>query len=105
MKTYTEDDLRRAFQAGKEYGKFIEKDEYAPFITELDEDEYIGSLEIEQEEETVSFTYSFLRRKLEWSDICELTGVDYYAINNGFEIKDSEVFEIKESKAKEYNLI
>lgn len=47
---YTEDDLRRAFQAGKEYGEFIERDDYAPFITELDEYEYIQSLNLEQED-------------------------------------------------------
>lgn len=56
-------------------------------------------------EETVSFTYSFLRRKLDWEDFCDLTGIDYYAKRNGFEIKDNEVFEITESNAKKYNLL
>jgi len=102
MKTYTENDLRKLVE--------LIDDSYRPYTR----DNFQGSNVLEEflrgdfenlKEETVSFTYSFLRRKLEWSDICELTGVDYYAINNGFEIKDSEVFEIKESKAKEYNLI
>lgn len=102
---YTENDLRKAFQAGKEYGKFIERDEYAPFITEMDEDEYIYSLNPVAEEEKISFSFSFLRRKLDWEDFCDLTGIDYYATRNGFEIKDTETFEITESKAKQYNLI
>jgi hypothetical protein len=57
------------------------------------------------EEDKVSFTYSFLRRKLEWEKFCDLTSVDYYATRNGFEIEDNEIFYVTESKAKEFNLI
>ena len=57
------------------------------------------------EEDKISLTYSFLRRKLDWEAFCDLTGIDYYAKANGYEIKDSEIFEITESKAKQYNLI
>lgn len=56
-------------------------------------------------EDKISFTYSFLRRKIDWEKFCDLTGIDYYAKANGFEIKDSEVFYITESKAKQFNLI
>lgn len=103
MKTYTEEDLRLAFQAGSERGAFIQSGSY--FDAPLDEDEYIESLNPKIEEETIPFSYSFLRRKLEWEQFCDLTGVDYYATRNGYEIKDTEIFNIKESKAKEFNLI
>lgn len=56
-------------------------------------------------EDNISFTYSFLRRKIDWEEFCKLTGVDYYATRNGFEIKDSDIFYITESKAKQFNLI
>lgn len=103
MKTYTEEDLRLAFQAGRERGAFDQAGNY--FDAPLDEDEYIESLNPKIDEETIYFSYSFLRRKLDWKQFCDLTGVDYYAIRNGYEIKDTENFPIKESKAKEFNLI
>lgn len=59
----------------------------------------------EVEEDKISFTYSFLRRKIDWEQFCDLTGIDYYAIRNGYEIKDDEIFYITESKAKQFNLI
>lgn len=102
---YTEEDLRKAFRAGIERGIFLEKDEYAPFYIPLDEDDYIEGLNTVVEEDKISFTYSFLRRKIEWEQFCDLTGIDYYAIANGYQIKDDEVFYITESKAKQFNLI
>lgn len=99
---YTEEDLRKLVE--------LIDDSYRPYTR----DNFQGSNVLEEflrgdfenlKEETVSFTYSFLRRKLEWSEFCDLTGVDYYAKNNGFEIEDTEIFNISESKAKEYNLI
>jgi hypothetical protein len=88
---YTEKDLRKAFHAGSIRGIFLEKDEYAPFYIPLDEDEYIDNLkETVVEEDEVSFTYSFLRRKIDWEEFCDLTGFLFY---------------ITESKAKRFNLI
>lgn len=103
MKTYTEQDLRLTFKAGHERGMFDAYKSY--FDAPLDEDEYIESLKEKVVEETYPFLYSFLRRKLDWEKFCELTGVSYYAKNEGYEIKDYEVFEITESKAKEYGLL
>lgn len=103
---YTEEDLRKAFRAGVERGEFLERDEYAPIYIVDTEDEYIDSLNVKTvDEDKVCYSYSFLRRKLEWEDFCELTGIDYYATRNGFEIKDTELFYITESKAKEFNLL
>lgn len=56
-------------------------------------------------EEEISFTYSFLRRKLDWMKFCELTGTNEYCRKEGREIEDSDIFYITESKAKEYNLL
>jgi hypothetical protein len=104
MKKYTEEDLRKAFVAGLERGAFVQSGSY--FDAPLDENEYIESLNPKEvEEDKIYFTYSFLKRKLEWEQFCELTGVDYYATRNGFEIKDTDIFYVIESKAKQFNLI
>lgn len=101
MKTYTEEDLRKAFRAGIGYG--LVDSYYSPT---LDEDEYIESLKEEVAVDVlIPFSYGFLRRKMEWGIFCELTGVGYYALREGYEIKDSELFEISELNAKKYNLI
>ncbi len=108
MKTYTEQDIREAFRAGIERGGFLERDEYAPFHTPLDEDEYIDSICGEKEikeEKKIPYTYYYLSQTLSWEKFCDLTGIDYYAKANGYEIKDSEIFFIVESKAKKFNLI
>lgn len=101
---YTEEDLRKAYQAGYKRGMFDHSSNY--FDAPLDEKEYIESLSKKEVfEPKVSFTYSFLRRKLNWEQFCDLTGISYYAKANGFEIKDNEIFYFTESKAKEFNLI
>ena len=106
MKTYTEQDIRKAFQAGNFRGAYLEANEYAPFTIPFDEDDYIENLnEKEVEEDKVSFTYSFLRRKLDWMDFCELTGTNEWAKKEGREFKDDEIFYTTESKAKQFNLI
>jgi hypothetical protein len=103
MKTYNEEDLRKAFQAGHERGAFDQAGNY--FDAPLDEDEYINSLNEVFKEEKIPFSYGFLRRILDWEDFCDLTGVDFYATRNGYVIEDRENFYILESKAREYNLI
>lgn len=103
MKTYTEQDLRLAFRAGIDMGKHIQAGNY--FDKPLDEDEYIESLNVEIKESTIGFTYGYLKRKFDWDDICAITGLSYYCRNEGYEIEDSEVFQVKESIAKQFNLI
>jgi len=104
MKTYNEEDLRKSYEQGAiDYCKSPKS--INTFLSE-DVDKYIDSLnEVSKEEEKIPFSYGFLRRKLDWEDFCDLTGVDYYAKRNGFVIEDNETFEISESKAKEFNLI
>ncbi len=103
MKRYTEQDLRLAFQAGIDMGKHIQSGNY--YDKPLDEDEYIESLYFEIEESTIGFTYEYLKLKLDWLDICKITGLNEYCRSEGYEIKDSEVFNIKESIAQQFNLI
>ena len=102
---YTEEDLREAFRAGEMRGAFNQAGNY--FDAPLDEGEYIESLStvVKNEEEEILFSYGFLRRKLDWEDFCDLTGIDYYAKRNGFLIEYNDTFKILKSKAKEYNLI
>ncbi len=101
MKTYTEQDLRLAFQAGEDFGRHNAYDSNL-----LDEDEYIESLNLEVEEEsTIGFTYEYLKLKLNWDNICAITGLSYYCKSEGCIIENSEVFRIKKSIAKQFNLI
>lgn len=101
---YTEEDLRKAFKAGSERGAFDHAGNY--FDAPFDEDEYIESLNKSVvEEDKISFTYSFLRRKLDWEQFCDLTGTNEWAKNEGVEFKDTDIYYITESKAKQFNLI
>jgi len=107
MKKYTEEDLREAFRAGIVRGEFLERDEYAPFHTPLDEDDYITNIfgEKRTEENKIPFTYSYLQIKLDWEKFCDLTGIDYYAKANGYQIEDTEIFYVTETKARKFNLL
>lgn len=80
-------------EEGREWGKLVNK------LQEFNFDKAVI------EEDKISFTYSFLRRKIDWEQFCNLTGIDYYAKANGYQINDNEVFYIAESKAKKLNLI
>lgn len=71
---YTEEDLRKAFRAGIQRGYFDGENNY--FDAPFDEDEYIESLNPSVEEDKISFTYSFLHRKLDWLTFYNLTGTN-----------------------------
>lgn len=103
MKTYTEEDLRKLVDLIYESYRGVTRDNTNGYF--ILEDFLKNGFKEEVEEETVSFTYSFLRRKIDWEQFCDITGIDYYATRNGFEIKDHEIFEIKESIAKQYGLL
>lgn len=100
---YTELDLRKAYQLG--YDRALALEGY-PIEDTLTEDEYIDSLKLSVvEEDKISFTYSFLRRKMDWEDFCKLTGTSEWYKSEGGEIKDTDIFYVTESKAKQFNLI
>lgn len=104
MKTYTEEDLRKLVDLIDESYRGVTRDNTNG--SEILEDFLLnGFTEEKVEEDTIGFTYSFLRRKMDWLEFCELTGTNEWALREGFEIKDDEVFYITESKAKEFNLI
>ena len=103
---YTEEDLReKTLQAMlcvmQEYS-FHNESTVLEFHKEWYNDNFKESV---VEEDKISFTYSFLRRKIDWEEFCDLTGIDYYSIANGYKINDDDVFYITESKAKQFNLI
>ena len=101
---YTEEDLRKAFQAGCARGAHNQSGNY--FDAPLDEDEYIESLKDKKEElKTIPFTYFHLHNQLGWERFCDLTGTSIYARKEGYEIEYDEVFFISESDAKKFNLI
>ncbi len=102
MKKSLEEKLRDAFRAGRASGLHT-----SYYDAPLDEDEYIDSLKKSKEliEDKVSFTYSFLMRKLSWGEFCDLTGTNEWAKNEGGEFKDNDIYYVTESKAKQFNLI
>ena len=70
MKTYTEQDLRLAFRAGINMGKYFEaKDKY--FKPKGIED-VIDELNPENRESTIGFTYGHLKRKFDWDTIINI---------------------------------
>ena len=103
---YTEEDLKektlQAMIAVMQEYSFHNESTVLEFHKEWYNDNFKESV---VEEDKISFTYSFLRRKLDWLEICELTGLSEYCRAEGYEIKDDEVFYITESKAKQFNLI
>lgn len=103
---YTEKDLRLAFKAGIERGAFLERDEYAPFRKPLDEDDYIESLKPQpKEEKEIPITYGLIKATCGWSEFCDVTGGNHYAINEWGDFEDREVSYITESQAKQLNFI
>lgn len=103
MKTYTEKDLRKL-------AEFID-DAYRPYTSNniegsvVVEDFLEGLYSDRQDEEEITFSYSFLRRKLGWEEFCDLTGINRYAKAEGYEIKNTDTFQIKESKAVKFGLL
>ena len=53
----------------------------------------------------IDLTFGYLKLKLSWDTICNITGLSYYCQNEGYNINDSEVFSINIDLAKELNLI
>jgi len=100
---YTEEDLRKLAE--------LIDDAYRPYTTNNVEAHFIidnfiqNGFEKPEEEKTIPITYGLLNRKIDWEDLHTLIGVGYYALNEGFEIKDTEVFDIKVSDAEKYGLI
>lgn len=56
------------------------------------------------EEKTIGFTFGHLKMAIRWEYLHDIIGVDYYA-QREHSFDENEVFEIKESVAREYNLI
>ena len=106
IKTYTEEDLRLAFRAGAtEYcisfaslHTFLENSEK--------EDEYIESLNPQtKEEKDIPVTFFQIKNNIGWSEWCNVTGGNHYALNEGYSPSDSEVFYCTRSQAIELGII
>ena len=98
-KKYTEEDLRKAFQAGHERGVFDGQGNY--FDAPLDEDEYIESLNPKPiQEKTIPITYGLIKAVCGWSRFCDVTNGNHYAINEFGDLPDNEIFHITQ---KEYD--
>jgi hypothetical protein len=60
--------------------------------------------EKKEEEKTVPITLAIIKAICGWSKFCDVTGGNHYALKE-FGISDREIFDVKESHAKELNLI
>lgn len=67
------------------------------FILEMDDEEKIV-------EETIPINFGTLSRKIDWNELHGIIHVGYYAMQEGFEIKDTEIFQIPLSVVEKYNL-
>lgn len=100
--TFTVDDLREAYNAGRLFG---EHNSY--FDKPLDENEWIEMYTKEPEpelEETIPVTLALIKKVCGWSEFCDVTGGNHYALKE-FSISDREVFDVKISHAKKLCLI
>ena len=98
MRTYTEEDLRTLAS--------LIDDAYRPYTSNNVEgqdvvENFIKGIIPKTEENKIPMTYGFLRSRIGWEAFCDITGIDYYAKREGYEIKDDEVFYLTESQVKD----
>lgn len=58
-----------------------------------------------RDRECVPITYFQIKEGPGWSRYCDVTGGNHYALNEGFEPKDSEVFRIQRKHARKLGFI
>ena len=97
MRTYTEEDLRILAS--------LIDDAYRPYTSNNVEgqdvvENFIKGIIPKTEENKIPMTYGFLRSRISWETFCDITGIDYYATREGYEIKDDEIFYLTESQVK-----
>lgn len=105
MKKYTEEDLRKAYKAGRLKGSTENNGYYSDI--HLDEDEYIESLKevVIEESKEIPITYGLIKAKCGWSEFAEKTNRNVYAVKEFGDYPLNEVFYITESQAKELKFI
>lgn len=106
MKTYTEQDLRNAYEQGAK--DYCESYKTLPLFLSEDVDDYIESLSSKpkkEKEKEIPITYGLIKATCGWSKFCDVTNGNHYAINECGDYKDREVFYITESQAKQLNFI
>tara|TARA_R110000737_G_scaffold213289_3_gene230423 strand:- start:712 stop:1032 length:321 start_codon:yes stop_codon:yes gene_type:complete len=103
-KEYTEEDIRLAFEAGSQYGAFA----YYSDDAAMDCDLYLITIKEPKdtkEPEDVPITYFQIKNGPGWSEWCDVTGGNHYAINEGYSPEDRELFYITESQARKLKFI
>lgn len=96
--TFTEEDLRNAFRAGQERGRFDANYNY--FDAPFDEDEWVKSYTepVEEEEEKITVTYSMIKKTCGWSKFCDVTDGNHWAINEFGDFDDNHTFEVTKTQ-------
>jgi len=102
-KLYTEEDLRKAYRASRNDSYRGITDETAERL----ENEFIDifTKPVQEKEETVPVTFYAIKTKCGWSEYCDVTGGNHYAINEGYNPNDRCIFDVKISHARELGLI
>lgn len=99
-KKYTEEDIRKAFQAGHERGVFDGNNNY--FDAPLDEDEYIESLNPKPiQEKIIPVTYGMIKATCGWNKFCDVTGGNHYEIKEFGHPSDSEIYHVTKKQYEE----
>lgn len=105
MKTYTEEDLRKAYEQGaKDYHRSSKT--LTDFLS-YDVDEYMDiiNLPLVIEEKEIPITYGLIKATCGWGKWCDVTGGNHYTINEFGDYPLNEVFYITETQAKQLNFI
>jgi len=95
------------------YGSLIEQPSY-PYSDAFDAhcsnvEEWVEDFcsnidDINSERETIPITYATIKRKIGWSKFAEMTNRNVYAINEGVDFEDREMFYISEEQANSLGL-
>tara|TARA_R110000796_G_scaffold126793_3_gene241772 strand:+ start:1533 stop:1853 length:321 start_codon:yes stop_codon:yes gene_type:complete len=104
-KEYTEEDIKLAFEAGVDYGAFAY---YSDNDEAMDWDLYLITIKKPKEVDEakdIPVTYFQIKHGPEWSKWCDVVGGNVYAISEGYEPDDSELFYITNSQARKLKFI
>ena len=60
--------------------------------------------ETEQEQQDIPVLYHTIKNKIGWSEWCDVTNGNHYALNEGYAPKDNDIFYCTPTQAKELEL-
>lgn len=97
---YTFDEFRKILDSYESEGathlKLSYQDYGNPFINIFEE--------VEEEQKDVPVLYHTIKNKIGWSEWCDVTNGNHYAINEGYSPSDTEIFYCTKSQAEQLGI-